>query len=53
MKETELKQQTKDFGLRIMKGKLLPKSKAESLHQEAHELTAIFVTSVRTSKGVT
>jgi len=35
----------------IMDGELLPKSKIESLHQEANELAAIFVASVKTTKG--
>ena len=35
----------------IIDGELLPKSKVQSLHQEAHELAAIFVVSVRTAKS--
>ncbi len=35
----------------IIDGELLPKSKVESLCQEAHELAAIFVASVRTAKS--
>ncbi|PXF60116.1 MAG: four helix bundle protein [Deltaproteobacteria bacterium] len=35
----------------IIDGELLPKNKVESLHQEAHELAAIFVASVRTAKS--
>ena len=35
----------------IMEGKLLPEDKVKLLHQEAHELAAIFVASVRTAKS--
>ncbi len=35
----------------IIDGNLLPKNKVEFLRQEAHELAAIFVTSVRTAKS--
>jgi len=34
----------------IVDGELLPAAKVESLRQEAHELAAIFVASVRTAK---
>ncbi len=35
----------------IIDGELLPKSNVQPLHQEAHELAAIFVASVRTAKS--
>lgn len=35
----------------IIDSELLPKNKVESLYQEAHELAAIFVASVRTAKS--
>lgn len=35
----------------IMDGDLLPRNRVEPLHQEANELTAIFVSSVRTAKS--
>jgi four helix bundle protein len=35
----------------IIDGEVLPKTKVEPLLQEAHELTAIFVASVRTAKS--
>ncbi len=35
----------------IIDGELLPKSKVQPLHQETHELAAIFVASVRTAKS--
>jgi len=35
----------------IMSGELLPKDKVESLLQEANELTAIFVSSIKTTKS--
>ncbi len=35
----------------IVDGELLPRSKVEILQQEANELTAIFVASIRTAKG--
>ena len=35
----------------IMEGKLLPEDKVKLLHQEAHELAAIFVASIRTAKS--
>ena len=35
----------------IVDGELLPRSKVEILQQEANELTAIFVASIRTTKG--
>jgi hypothetical protein len=38
--------------MEIMEGKLLPQTQVESLHREADELTAIFVTSIRTAKGL-
>jgi len=36
----------------IMDGELLPRPQVEPLHQEANELAAIFVASVRTSKNL-
>jgi four helix bundle protein len=35
----------------IMDGRLLPRKRVEPLHQEANELTAIFVASIRTAKS--
>lgn len=35
----------------IIEGELLPKDKVEPLRQEAHEITLIFVASVKTAKG--
>ena len=35
----------------IMDGELMPRTQVEALHQEAHELAAIFVASVRTTKS--
>ena len=35
----------------IMNGKLLPEDKVKLLRQEAHELAAIFVASIRTAKS--
>ncbi|MCK8604083.1 four helix bundle protein [Desulfoferrobacter suflitae] len=35
----------------IMDGELLPRAKVEPLRQEANELTAIFVASIRTTKS--
>lgn len=35
----------------IAEGSLLPEPKLTELRQEAHELTAIFVSSIRTSRG--
>lgn len=35
----------------IMDGELLPRAQVEQLHQEANELAAIFVASVRTAKN--
>jgi len=35
----------------IMDGALLPRNRVEPLHQEAHELAAIFVASIRTAKS--
>lgn len=35
----------------IMDGELLPRIRVESLHQEANELTAIFVASIRTARS--
>jgi four helix bundle protein len=35
----------------IMDGDLLPRNRIEPLHQEANELTAIFVASIRTAKS--
>ncbi len=35
----------------IMDGKLLPRNRVGPLHQEANELTAIFVASIRTAKS--
>lgn len=35
----------------IMDGDLIPRNRVEPLHQEANELTAIFVSSIRTAKS--
>jgi hypothetical protein len=35
----------------IMDGEILPRNSVEPLHQEANELTAIFVASIRTAKS--
>jgi four helix bundle protein len=37
----------------LLEANIFPKSKIESLLTEANELTAIFVTALRTSKGLT
>jgi len=34
-----------------MDGEFLPRNRVEPLHQEANELTAIFVVSIRTAKS--
>jgi hypothetical protein len=67
-RDTEiLKQRTKDFALRVLRlyrslprsdearilGTQLPAEKLAALAKEANELASIFVSSLRTAKGVT
>jgi len=46
MTKDELKQRTKQFGLRVMK----PQRRIEPLMREADELTRIFAATIRTIK---